>query len=417
MTKELILRNITEIIGEEELRILFSTQKGIKVYWGTAPTGKIHIGYLIPLLKIADFVKAGCYVKILLADIHAFMDKKTHQDNLDARTEYYKRMITSLLEMLNVDMGLVEYVVGSSFQLSRQYTLDSFRAESMVSLRDAAHAGSEVVKQSTNPNVNSLRYPTLQALDDHFLNCHIQLGGIDQRKIFAHSRKILGKMYNEKKIYLMNKMMPALTNTDTKNTIDTVLSNESLHANGNINRILNIFTSFKERIFNFFMSVYLLLLTARGHLFPCYPMPVEKGKNKVEKNVERLVNKMSASDSNSKIDVLDTEKDTQKKISKCFCLPHIVEDNTIICILEMIVFPILDSRKEFLTVNRPEKYGGSVTYTSIEKLKTDYLVGMIAPVDIKMAASQYINKFLKNVRVRFQEKEEVELIKKAYPKV
>ncbi len=137
---------------------------------------------------------------------------------------------------------------------------------------------------------------------------------------------------------------------------------------------------------------------------------------KVEKKVGKAVNKMSASDPNSKIDVLDTAKDTHNKISKCFCLPHVVEDNAIISILEMIVFPILDMFNETLRIDRPEKYGGSVTYTSIGTLKTDYLVGMLAPVDIKMAASQYINKFLKLTREKFQEKEEVELIKKAYPK-
>ena len=37
-------------------------ERSLKLYWGTATTGKPHIAYFVPMTKIADFLKAGCEV-------------------------------------------------------------------------------------------------------------------------------------------------------------------------------------------------------------------------------------------------------------------------------------------------------------------------------------------------------------------
>ena len=65
---ELIKRNTAEILVEEELKNLLERKKEVSVYWGTMPTGSISIAYFFPMLKVADFLNAGCNVKILLAD-------------------------------------------------------------------------------------------------------------------------------------------------------------------------------------------------------------------------------------------------------------------------------------------------------------------------------------------------------------
>jgi tyrosyl-tRNA synthetase len=43
-----------QVIGEEK--------RPLKIYWGTATTGKPHIAYFVPMAKIADFLRAGCEV-------------------------------------------------------------------------------------------------------------------------------------------------------------------------------------------------------------------------------------------------------------------------------------------------------------------------------------------------------------------
>jgi tyrosyl-tRNA synthetase len=89
---ELIKDNLAEIIGEKELLEKLNLDKPLKVYWGTSPTGIPHIGYFLPLIKIAQLVKAGCEVTILFADLHAYLDAmKTSWDLLEFRTKYYSQ--------------------------------------------------------------------------------------------------------------------------------------------------------------------------------------------------------------------------------------------------------------------------------------------------------------------------------------
>ncbi|KAF8425417.1 hypothetical protein L210DRAFT_3567467, partial [Boletus edulis BED1] len=49
-----------------------------KTYWGTAPTGRPHIGYYVPLTKIADFLRAGVEVKVLLDTTSIAKKNPTH---------------------------------------------------------------------------------------------------------------------------------------------------------------------------------------------------------------------------------------------------------------------------------------------------------------------------------------------------
>ena len=61
----------------------------------------------------------------------------------------------------------------------------------MVSEHDAKKAGAEVVKQSQNPLISGLLYPGLQGLDEEYLKCDAQFGGIDQRKIFMFAEEVM----------------------------------------------------------------------------------------------------------------------------------------------------------------------------------------------------------------------------------
>lgn len=57
----LICRGLDEVIGEDRLAAVVR-ERPLRVYWGTATTGKPHVAYFVPMTKIADFLKAGCEV-------------------------------------------------------------------------------------------------------------------------------------------------------------------------------------------------------------------------------------------------------------------------------------------------------------------------------------------------------------------
>lgn len=52
---------LQEVLGEEKLKEVLQ-ERELKVYWGTATTGKPHVAYFVPMSKIADFLRAGCEV-------------------------------------------------------------------------------------------------------------------------------------------------------------------------------------------------------------------------------------------------------------------------------------------------------------------------------------------------------------------
>lgn len=186
----LITRNLQEIVGDEKLKTILR-ERDLKIYWGTATTGKPHIAYFVPMSKISDFLKAGCHVTILLADLHAYLDNmKAPWELLSKRTEYYSRVIKAALKSIGVPIEKLKFVKGTEYQLSEKYTLDMYRLSSLVSEHDAKKAGAEVVKQSNNPLLSGLLYPGLQALDEQYLDCDAQFGGVDQRKIFMFAEEV-----------------------------------------------------------------------------------------------------------------------------------------------------------------------------------------------------------------------------------
>lgn len=229
----LITRNLQEVLGEEELKKILK-ERDLVVYWGTAPTGRPHVGYFVPMTKLADFLAAGCHVKILLADIHAFLDNlKAPIDLVKYRTEYYEKLIKQVLKSLGIPIEKLEFITGSDYQLTSNYIMDQYKLTSIVTEHDAKKAGSEVIKQVENPLLSGLIYPLMQSLDEEYLGVDAQFGGVDQRKIFILSEKYLPQLNYKKRIHLMNPMVPGLqgvkmSSSEVDSKIDFLDSKESV---------------------------------------------------------------------------------------------------------------------------------------------------------------------------------------------
>ena len=221
---ELIKRNTEEIITEEELRKLLKEKKKPVVYLGTAITGKPHVGYFVWVLKLADFIKAGFKVKVLLADLHGALDNTPWID-LEKRYDYYERIIPLMFKTIGVDIKDLEIVKGSEFQLKPEYMYDVLRMSSFSSINDCKRAASEVVKFGDNPPTAGLIYPIMQALDEHYLEADVQYGGTDQRKIMMFARENLPKLMYHSRVEVMTPLIPGLIGkkmsaSDEKSKID-----------------------------------------------------------------------------------------------------------------------------------------------------------------------------------------------------
>ncbi|MDI3474228.1 MAG: tyrosyl-tRNA synthetase [Candidatus Woesearchaeota archaeon] len=215
----LITRNLQEIITKDELGELLKTKKEISVYWGTMPTGSISIAYFFPMMKIADFLKAGLKVKILIADLHAALDG-VPWDLLDKRTEYYKRAIILILETIGVDIEKLEFIRGRDFQLNGKYFEDVLKLAMVSNVKNCKKAASEVVKMAENPFLGNLIYPLMQALDEEYLKVDIQYGGLDQRKVMVYARENLPKIGYKPRVELITPMIRGLVGEKMSSSIE-----------------------------------------------------------------------------------------------------------------------------------------------------------------------------------------------------
>ena len=113
--------------------------------------------------------------------MHAFLDNlKAPIELVQHRVQYYSHVIRAVFSAIGVPIDNLKFVVGSDYQLTREYNMDNYRLCALVTEHDAKKAGAEVVKQVASPLLSGLLYPGLQALDEQYLDCDFQFGGIDQ---------------------------------------------------------------------------------------------------------------------------------------------------------------------------------------------------------------------------------------------
>lgn len=304
----LVTRNTVEVVTDEELQALLKKSRP-KVYAGYEPSGEIHLGHLVTVNKLLDMQKAGFEVVVLLADLHAFLNRKGTMEEVQALAEYNRKCFEGL--------GLIDvtYVLGSDLQLSPEYELLMLKLSQEVTLNRATRSMDEVGRQMEHPTVSQMVYPIMQITDIATLGVDAAVGGIDQRKIHMLAREYLP-----------------------------------------------------------------------GHGYPtpvCLHTPILNGLDG---------KKMSSSQKNY-VSVAEDEDSIRKKMNKAYC-PKETEENPVLQMLQFHLFP----RFNEITLHRPEKFGGDLTFTSYEALSEAYGSGTIHPADLKKAAGEYMVELLRPVR-------------------
>jgi tyrosyl-tRNA synthetase len=183
-TYERVTRNTVEVVTEDDLRILLA-QPQKKVYAGYEPSGEIHLGHLVTINKLVDLQTAGFEVTILLADLHAFLNRKGTMEKVRELAEYNRRCFEGL------GLKNVKYVLGSDLQLNRDYELLVLQLSQQITLNRATRSMDEVGRQMDHPTVSQMVYPIMQMADIAMLGVDAAVGGIDQRKIHMLAREHL----------------------------------------------------------------------------------------------------------------------------------------------------------------------------------------------------------------------------------
>ncbi len=112
--------------------------------------------------------------------------------------------------------------------------------------------------------------------------------------------------------------------------------------------------------------------------------------------MDPIANKMSKSDPDSGIIIHDSPADIERKIKKAFCPPE-AEGNPILAIAKMILF----QKSSVFAIERPEKFGGRLEFTSYEELESTYVAGKLHPMDLKTGVAKALSEQLQAARDYF----------------
>ena len=122
-----------------------------------------------------------------------------------------------------------------------------------------------------------------------------------------------------------------------------------------------------------------------------------------------IIGKMSKSDPNSGIFIHNTDDEIKKKISKAWCEEANTQNNPLLEIARTVIFHEFNE----MNVERPEKFGGNVAYTSYNQLEIDFAEKKLHPGDLKQTVGNYLVKIVSPIREKLDLSEELyETIKK-----
>jgi tyrosyl-tRNA synthetase len=344
-----IMREPTEeVVTADELQALIETKTHPKHYIGLEISGMLHIGSLVMTgFKINDFMKAGINTTVFLADWHTYINDKMggDWDRIKKVSQYYTEAFKFFCPGVNIVLGSDLYKKTQDYwENFVRFSKHMTLARTMRSLTIMGRSEAE-----KNLDLSQLLYPPMQSVDIKALDLDIVHAGMDQRKIHMLVREIFPKLGWKVPVLLHHHLLPGLS--------------EPLRI-----------SPFKER---------------PGIMTP--------------ENAEdtRMASKMSKSNPASGLLIHDDEKVIRNKIGKAFCPVGVAADNPILELVHYVVFHEFD---EFV-IERPTKYGGSITYTSYKDLERDFVTKKIHPMDLKNSTATYVNKIVEPIRKHFKGRE------------
>jgi len=343
---DLVIRNTEEIVTLDELKTLLETESRPKAYWGFECSGLMHVGMgLVCGSKIKDMIKAGFDFVIFLADWHSWINNKLggDMDNIRICGEYFKECF----EALGIPAGSARYLWASDIVSETGYWEKVIKVAKASSLRRVWRALPIMGREMNLSDMETawIFYPCMQAADIFQLELDVACAGLDQRKAHMLARDVSEKLGWKKPICVHTPLLSGLQGIKT----------------------------------------------------------IGKSFDEDERINLRIGSKMSKSQPRGCIFVHDPPEEIRAKIKAAYCPPRQDEGNPVMEHAKYIIFP----EKNVLTIPRPEKYGGPVTFESYESLRKAYLHGDIHPLDLKNGVAEALIEILEPVRRHFKNKPEL----------
>ena len=334
-----------EIVQEDELKKLLKSGEELIAYDGFEPSGQIHIAQgILRAINVNKMIKAGVKFKMLVADWHAMANNKMGGDleKLKITGKYF----IEVWRASGMDLKHVEFLWASDMVKDSDYWQLVIRVGMTNKLarfiRTAEFMGRE--DSAEKLTAAQIMYPCMQIADIFKLGAKITQLGMDQRKVNMLAREIGPMLGYWKPVVVSHHMLIGLGKPPSEST-DTA--------------------------------------------------------------TRTVENKMSKSNPDSAIFMTDTSEDIKRKINKAYCLEGDIKENPSLEYYKYIIFESFDRLGiNEVKIERPEKFGGKISFKTYEELEKTFSEKKVHPMDIKATLSKLLDQLIEPVRRHFEENPE-----------
>ena len=202
--------------SKEAFSKVLSSGKRVSMYLGVDPTGPtLHIGHVIPLMKLGELQRLGHQVTLLIGDFTAMIGDPT--DKLSARKQLsraqvlenlrlYKKQASKFISFGGSNAAKVKYnsawLSKMSFSdvidLASHMTVDQMLKRDMFRTRMAE--GKPVY-------IHEFMYPLMQGYDSVVMDVDAEVGGNDQTFNMLAGRDLMKSMKNKEKFVMATRLL------------------------------------------------------------------------------------------------------------------------------------------------------------------------------------------------------------------
>ncbi|MBW3020504.1 tyrosine--tRNA ligase [Candidatus Woesearchaeota archaeon] len=354
---QLIKRNTEEIMGEEDLKKMLENGTKLKHYIGFEISGKPHLGHgLVCMGKVKDFMDAGVECSIFLADWHSWINDKLGGDREVIKkmtNSFFKEVLIAAFKCVGGNPKDLKFVMGSELYSNNDKFWETVIDVSKHTSLSRILRSTTIMGRSEGEAIDfaKLIYPPMQVADIFAQDINIAHAGMDQRKAQVIARDVAKKL----------KLHPL------KDAEGNVIKPVAVH----------------------------------GHLILGLQKPKVWPVPKEDMQSLWATMKMSKSIPNSAVFMTDSEEEVTKKINGAFCPEGIVDFNPVLDWIKHLIFVRDESTFE---IERPEKFGGNLTFNSFKELEKAFKNKEIHPMDLKSSFAKRLNEILKPAREHFAQK-------------
>ena len=433
-----------EVVTEEELRALLAEKAHPVAYDGFEPSGTIHIAQgLLRAINVNKMTAAGCRFKMFVADWHAWANNKMGGDLEKIQT--VGRYLQEIWRATGMDLENVEFVWASDLVREEDYWKKVMNIARDSSL-DRVLRTTQIMGRSEKDKLSAAQilYPCMQAADIFHLKADITQLGMDQRKVNMLAREVGPKLGFWKPVVVSHHMLmglqtPPPAEFDHAAAIRSILAplakvQARVAARDPLDPIVRLVTAVETASLNLAVLKDEGLRAMEAELQSVIHAAKEaqqkglredrlsagqvvdwealreaalQAQGMIEPELRRSAGfvveratamKMSKSNPDSSIFMTDTPQQVEAKLKKAYCPEKVVTENPVLEYMRHIVF----ERFPEVTVERPEKFGGSVTFHGYPELELAFAEGRLHPMDLKKTCGVHVNRMLQPVREHFE---------------